>query len=334
MQGFLARECPTSRVRDAEPLGFDAGLWAKTCELGGPGIGIADDRGGSGGDLVDLALVAEQLGASLAPVPFVESVVCARALQPFDEPAAADALTALVAGSPAVGAVALRPAHPDGVAALVPGGAVADHVLGIDGDDLVLLHAGPGSVERPANLGCAPLADRSLRGDGCTRLASGPAARGAHQAAVDEWRVLTAAALVGLAASALTLGVDYAKERHQFGVPIGSFQSIAHRLADLATAVDGAQLLSREAAWAQVGSPATFPELASMAFAFASRAAQRTAELSLHVHGGYGFMLEYDIQLHYRRAKAWSLVAGDPRSLSLQLADQLFGDRPLEETRA
>jgi alkylation response protein AidB-like acyl-CoA dehydrogenase len=208
---------------------------------------------------------------------------------------------------------------------------VAELVVGLDGDDLVLDRSDPATVARPPNLGCAPLGDRTLRGPDRAVLVSGDEAVRRHDAALDEWRVLTAAALVGLATTALQLGVDYAKERHQFGVPIGSFQSIAHKLADAATVVDGARLLAREAAWAPAGSPADASALASMAFLFASRAAQQAAELSLHVHGGYGFMLEYDIQLFYRRAKAWPLVAGDPRRESRHLADQLFGPSRLAQ---
>jgi alkylation response protein AidB-like acyl-CoA dehydrogenase len=137
--------------------------------------------------------------------------------------------------------------------------------------------------------------------------------------------VLTAGALVGLAGAALELGVEYAKQRQQFGVPIGSFQALAHRLADVATAVEGAQLLVREAAWAVDEDEPDAIALARMAFLFAARAAQDTSATALHVHGGYGFTLEYDVQLYLRRAKAWPLALGDPRRGALHLADALFG---------
>ena len=146
-----------------------------------------------------------------------------------------------------------------------------------------------------------------------------------HEHAVDEWRVLTAGALVGLAGAALELGVEYAKQRHQFGVPIGSFQALAHGLADAATAVDGARLLVREAAWAADEGESGATALARMAFLFAARSAQQATAVALHVHGGYGFTLEYDIQLYHRRAKAWPLLLGDPRRGALHLADALFG---------
>src|SRR4029450_13368418 len=140
-------------------------------------------------------------------------------------------------------------------------------------------------------LGDGALADRSLRIGARTGVASGARALEMHDHAVDEWRVLMAGALVGLASAALELGVEYAKQRHQFGVPIGSFQALAHRLADVATAGDGAQALAGEAAWAADEGEPEAVALANMAFLFAARAAQDTTAAPLHVHGGYGFTL-------------------------------------------
>ena len=192
---------------------------------------------------------------------------------------------------------------------MVPSGSIATMVLGLDGDDLVVVSHPPEGGDRE-NLGSSPLADRSVRGPERSVLATGVAARRAFDRARDEWRVLMSGALVGLGEAALALGVDYAKERHQFGVPIGSFQSIARDLADVATLVDGALLLAREAAWAEAEEDQEFASLAGMAFLFAARAAQRASNVALHVHGGYGYTLEYDIGLYYRRAKAWPLAAG------------------------
>jgi alkylation response protein AidB-like acyl-CoA dehydrogenase len=317
-QTFFTKESPPDRVRLAEPLGFDADLWTMLGELGGPTIGVSEAAGGGGATLLDLELVCEQVGAALAPVPLVDATVAARLLEATGPPGR-ELLEGLGAAVPAV---ALRPAV-DGVARLVPAGAVADIVLGVDDGDLVAVVAPP--VPGRANLGSGPVADRSLRSGVRHLLASGDAAAALWSVALDEWRVLTAGALTGLAAGALDIGVAYAKSRHQFGVPIGSFQSIARDLADAATAVDGARLLAREAAWAQVEEPGQFAALASMALLFAGRTAQQAAGTALHVHGGYGYMLEYDIQLSYRRAKAWSLAAGDPRRGLHHLADELFG---------
>jgi 3-oxochol-4-en-24-oyl-CoA dehydrogenase len=287
---FFAREATPERVRAAEPLGFDASLWRRMRDLGVPAMGLE-------AGLLDLAVVVEPAGRHLAAVPLVESLVATRLLGVDD---AAVATIALRAGG-----------------RLVPAGAVADVVVALEGEELVAVRSQPPGAG-PANLGSAPLADRGL-GDGArTVLARGDDARERFARALDEWRVLTAAALVGLAQGALDAGVAYVKERRQFGVPIGSFQAVQHRLADVATGVDGARLLTYEAA------RSAQPVLVSMAFVFAAQVAQDAAAASLHVHGGYGFMLEYDIQLFFRRAKAWALAAGDPRREHRRIADLGF----------
>ncbi len=117
----------------------------------------------------------------------------------------------------------------------------------------------------------------------------------------------------------------YVTEREQFGVPIGSFQSLQHALADVSVALDGAQLLARKAAWARDAGGEDAPELAAMAFLFAAEHAQRTSERVLHFHGGYGFMEEYDIQLFYRRAKGWANVLDEPAREYARLADLRYG---------
>jgi alkylation response protein AidB-like acyl-CoA dehydrogenase len=143
-----------------------------------------------------------------------------------------------------------------------------------------------------------------------------------------EWRVLTAAALCGAGRSALDIAVAYTTERRQFDVPIASFQTVAHRLADLATAIDGAQLLTWKAAWAADDDREQAAALGLMAFSFAAEAAEAAATEALHFHGGYGFMLEYDIQLYFRRIKAWVLQNGDRQHELLRLADELWGGIP------
>ena len=158
-------------------------------------------------------------------------------------------------------------------------------------------------------------------------------------AALDAWRVLTAAALVGVAAEALRIAVDYVVERQQFGRPIGAYQAIQHGLADLPAMIDGARFLTHKAAWAvrqgfidgagvidvDEGVITEFAPLAAMAFLQAADAAALATDKSLHYHGGYGFSLEYDIQLYYRRARGWAGVLGDRGAERLRLADLLWG---------
>jgi alkylation response protein AidB-like acyl-CoA dehydrogenase len=191
----------------------------------------------------------------------------------------------------------------------VPAAAVADDAVVLDGDRLLLvsLEGGRRAVE---NLGSMPVADVDVAGGDV--LAEGLSVAGLFDAALDDWLALTAMALVGVGARALELGVEYVKERRAWGVPIGSFQGISHRLADAATAIDGARLLALEAAWSATEEPERHRELAALAFAFAADAARDTTSRSLQFHGGYGFMMEYDVQLHWRRARAWGGVWGEP----------------------
>jgi len=310
VRSFLEKEVPTARVRAAEPLGFDGALWRALSDLGVTGMTLLTARDGAGASLLDCALVAEALGAHLTPVPFAE-IVAGRAALAFVEAPRSSLSDKPGSETPAL-TLALRPAR-EGVFSLVPAGAVATRVVGLEGDELIIVEAGPGeSPGAPRTLGDSPLADRSATGSGRICIARGAAAREAFERALDVWRVLSAAALAGLAARALEMGVAYATSREQFGVPIGSFQALAHRLADVAAAVEGARMLVREAAWAADQGERCASALASAAFLFAGETAQKSAGESLHVHGGYGFTLDYDIQLFFRRAKAWSLALDVP----------------------
>jgi alkylation response protein AidB-like acyl-CoA dehydrogenase len=317
---FLDKASSFEAVREAEPLGWDPKVWAGLTDMGVPTLGVAEELGGSGASLRDVAVVAEACGARLASAPVVDAMVAARLLARFPDAAGAHLSDLAEGGAPVV--LALHPAV-DGVARLVPGGSVAASVVALDGDDLVVVR--PTDLASPANLGSSPLADVPLDGDR-TVLASGDEARRAHALAADEWRALTARWFVGLAREAQAIGVQYAKDRKQFDVAVGSFQAVQHRFADLSCDLDGADLLANKAVWAlDVCDPigASFP---AMAFWFAGDVAQRQASWSLHVHGGYGFMEEYDIQLHFRRAKATRLLLGDPRRELIGLAGRLWSD--------
>jgi alkylation response protein AidB-like acyl-CoA dehydrogenase len=317
---FLDKASSFEAVREAEPLGWDPKVWSGLTDMGVPTLGVAEELGGSGATLRDVAVVAEVCGARLASAPVVEAMAAARLLARFGDAAGTHLTDLAEGGAPVV--LALQPAV-DGVARVVPGAAVAASVVALDGDELVVVRTS--DLASPTNLGSSPIADVPLTGDR-TVLASGEAARRAHALAVDEWRALTARWFVGLAREAQAIGVQYAKDRKQFGAAVGSFQAVQHRFADLACDLDGADLLANKAVWAlDVCDPVgeTFP---AMAYWFAGDVAQRQASWSLHVHGGYGFMEEYDIQLHFRRAKAARLLLGDPRRELVGLADRLFSD--------
>ncbi|MGH9136978.1 MAG: acyl-CoA dehydrogenase [Acidimicrobiales bacterium] len=321
---FEKRSDP-ERVREVEPLGFDPDLWHALVAQGAVAMALPAALGG-GATMVDLAVVAEQAGSHLASGPLAEAQIAARLLARLGETEWTDRIAAgeaLVVFSP----------H-ERSAAPTPGAAVADAVVSLDGDRLVLVDQ---RDERPAHvpdLGCraAALPDRS----GALALATGDEAARAFALAVDEWRVLTACLLAGLSRRALDLGIQYVKERHQFGVPIGSFQSVQHRLADVHTAVEGARLLAYEAAWAWDEGEPNAPELAAMAYAWCGEQAEAAAVASLHYHGGYGFMVEYAIHLYVKRAKALRMALGDPAAQLVETARRRWGDRarPVPEPAA
>ena len=274
---LFAKLSSPDRVRAAEATGFDAELWGRLVDTGAPTLAVPSDVGGAGGALLDLALVAEARGRHVGSVPLIECAVAARLLAANERGQA----VAAVASGESIATLALHPAV-DGVARLVPAGAVADLVIALDGEELVAVPGGPGraahSTAGSRSLGAETVADRVLRGDGMGRrdvLATGAAARRSWERAVDEWKTLTAASLAGLASAALVLAVDYVRERRQFGAPIGSFQSVAHRLVDAATEVEGARLVAFETAWIADHEPERLPGAAASAFALAAEVAQR-----------------------------------------------------------
>jgi alkylation response protein AidB-like acyl-CoA dehydrogenase len=326
---LYAKESPPERVRAAEPTGHDPELWLRLQENGALEMAVDEGSGGWGASLLDLALVAEQHGRYLGAAPLIEGQAAARLLARLGpDSRAARLLESALAGARLV-TLALRPPV-GGVLALVPAGAVADDVVFFDGTSLrhIALDDGEGARTTVSTIGSLPLADIEVPAS-ASELASGAGARVAFDEAVNEWMILMAGALVGLAGRAIEVGVEYVKERKAFGVPIGSFQAISHGLADAATALDGGTLLAREAAWSAEVEPARTPELGPLAFGFCAEAAREASYRSLHYHGGYGFMLEYDIQLYFRRARGWPAQFAEPDvAFAMAAAHRLAAHRP------
>ena len=216
----------------------------------------------------------------------------------------------------------------DPTARLLPAGTVANIFLALCDGDLLAASSPPPLVSLP-NTADLPVANREIpiASSEVATLAAGPDAICHFRRAVSEWQALTAAAICGLGQRALQIGIDYALERHQFDRPIGSFQAVQHGLADAATELEAAYYLCQRALWMLDSDEADAQTFASMAFLFASEAAQRAAAASLHYHGGYGYAEEYDIGLYYRRAKGWSLIYDNPAQEYQRLADILLGPK-------
>ena len=314
---LFGKEADPARVRAAEPLGHDARLWAHVIATGALGVGIPESIGGGGGGLLELALIAEEAGRRVAPIPFAEPAAATRLLAAcgsrvlLDQALEGDRIVSLAT-------------RPDPVEQqLLTDGAIADVVLALQGDRVVAVLRPP-AVRPTSNMGSLPLARWGEVG-GVEVLAEGDRARALFSAALDEVRILRAAALVGLAGEAIEIGAAYARQREAFGVRIGTYQAVAHPLADALVAKDGTQLLTWKACWALDERLPTGPALASMAYVFAAEMAYAATQHSLHLHGGYGFTAECDIQLYYRRAKAWVTTFADPERELDVVADELYG---------
>jgi alkylation response protein AidB-like acyl-CoA dehydrogenase len=317
---FFERECPSDLVRAAGPSGFDGRLWARLADMRAVAMGLPEEAKGDGAGLVDLSLVAEEWGRRVAPVPLVEAIVAARLLAGATA-VSQEWLTDVASGSRLL-TLAL---HPGAGAQLVPAAAVADGVIGLAGNELILTRA-DSRPEPVPNQGHAPIAWWDLDG-ARERIVIGSAqdAAASFDRARREWKLLMAAALVGMARAALDIGVEHARTRVAFGAPIGTFQGVSHPLADVAGAVDTARRLVHKAAWFADHEPDANRQLIPMAYLYAEESAMRAAVVGVHVLGGVGFTAESDQQLYFRRVKGWTLVAGDPKATLAEIAEEYFG---------
>jgi alkylation response protein AidB-like acyl-CoA dehydrogenase len=311
---FFKTHCAIETVRAAEPSGFDKNLWERLCAMGATTMALPESCGGDAATLVDLTLVAEEIGRSLAPVPWIDHVCTARLL------ARLDAVEVDVVNGKRV--AALDP-QLDGVtgARLIPAGSIADDVVVRDGDSVVRLTF----ATRPAkvdNIGRLPMAWVDPVGaDARTIVASGADALADYRRALDEWRLLTAAALVGLVEETMTIAAEFAKTRYTLGVPISTLQAISHPLANMAITVQSGRNLARRAAWFLDNEPDERPELAPSAFVFMAEEAAKAATMAVHIQGGLGVSAEAAATAYLVRARGWPLAAGDPAASAQQIAE-------------
>ncbi|WP_164857358.1 acyl-CoA dehydrogenase [Sphingomonas crocodyli] len=311
-------ESSAARVRAAEADhdGFDANLWRMLAELGVPLMRVCAPDGGSGLSLLDATILLEEAGRRLAPVPLAEIIVATALIARSGAPEAAGWLEAIGRGEKLV-SIALTPVE-RGTEQMVMAASVADAIVALEDERLTLFVQ---SGRRQPLAMIAPGAVGWFEPDGeRVILLEGDDAVAAFHAAVEEWKLLSSAALIGLSDQALTMAAEYASERTQFGQIIGTFQGLSHPLADCVVEIDGARMFLRWILTAlRGGDPAEAGASIDQLWWFVNKAATRTVAHSLHVFGGYGLSNEYDIQLYHRRAKLLGLMLGDPE-LALERA--------------
>ena len=357
VRAVLARECPMSVVRDQVEKGVapDA-LWAHMVDLGWPALTVPEDAGGLGLGMVELAVVVEELGRVIAPGPFVPTVtqfapVVAEAGSPEQQERflgriATGELTGTLAlveesGSVDAGHVTTT-ATPDGDGFVLEGAketvveaSTADEIAviartpGTRGDDgvgaFVVSRADVGLDPIDALDATRPLARVALDGVriGADRALGdpGPATAASVRRAVDVAATALAVETVGAAQAIFDITLAYAKQREQFGAPIGSFQAIKHKFADMLVALERARATSYFAALTIAEDDSRRALATSTAKAAAGDCAALLAKEGIQIHGGIGYTWEHDMHLYVRRVKSNAILLGNAAQHRARVAD-------------
>lgn len=323
----LADTCPMKEVRTV--FEADAGLsrptWKALADLGVLGAAVPEELGGAGLGALELCAAAYEVGYAMAPVPFVASTgVCAEALRRFGTEGQRQNWLSRLADGSAIGthaltgpasALTLEAGRLSGTARLVPYGAQADVALvqarSIGGDVLALVSLTEPGVERRSRQvldPTRPLADLSFSGVAADILPTGNA--DAAATLVNGAAVLLAFEQVGAAQRALEMAREYALQRTAFGYPIGTYQAIKHKLADMFIRIETARVHAYWGAWALSVDAPELPLAAAGAYLSAGEALRFAAQENVQTHGGIGFTWESDCQFFYRRAQADGLAFG------------------------
>jgi alkylation response protein AidB-like acyl-CoA dehydrogenase len=322
-RSMLAANCPPQRVRSLASAGndIDDKLWQRAAELGWMGLAVPVEHDGAGQGLVELCLVAEEIGRAAAPGAFIDSALIALAL-------ARSGREGLVPGM-AGGHLKASWAHHGSVAGSYDGGefvlsgratavqaaAAANWLLVTaacdNGRRLVLLEKTRASIERRRTLDeTRRWYDVVLEGVRVRPMAVVTADEAEIQWLIDAAAVLTAADALGVGERLLDMTVGYVKVREQFGRPLGSFQSVKHKVADMLTTLKGARAATYYAAMALDAGVSGATVASSAAKAFTGEGIATLAGEALQTHGGIGFTWEHDLHLYLRRAKVDEMLYG------------------------
>ncbi len=339
---FLEMECPSDKVRELEEdeKGYDPGMWQMMAELGWMGIILPEEYNGTEGDFIDLMIVIEEMGRKLLPSPFFSTIaLCSLPLMEYGNSEQKERFLPGIAAGEQIWTLALtessatyRPSDIklnatlegeeyllSGTKVFVPYAHVADYLLVItkdeDGFTMFIVDTKTQGMKTEVIPTTAHDKQCEVTFDDVkvpARNILGEAGRGWDIVSfiLQRGTVLKCAEMVGGAQAALEITNDYAKKRIQFDRPIGSFQAVQHKLAEMFIDVEGLRYLIYEAACG-ISNRSPSDLLISIAKAKANEVYQRTCIESIKVHGAIGFTREQDIGLYHLRTKAWEFALGD-----------------------
>jgi alkylation response protein AidB-like acyl-CoA dehydrogenase len=350
---FLASRFKSERIREiaASESGFDEAGWKEMAELGWAGLALPEEWGGQGLGVVELAVLFEEMGYALAPSPLLSNTIAGLAIaaggsdeqrERYLRPLASGeqlVTPALVdVGAPAVPGQFTMEAEADGDGVVLDGAKTL--VLDAASADFFLVATADGRrhvVARDA-AGVTIEPEESID---LTRRLSTVRFEGVRVAAEDSLPggaegyfpsvflrvcVATAAESTGVAQRALEMSVAYAKDRQQFGRPIGAYQAVSHRCAQMLLETENSRSAVYGAAWAADAEPESLPLAASMAKAYASDAGWRVPDAAIQVHGGIGFTWEHDLHLFLKRGRLNASLFGDAKWHRERVAEAVLSE--------
>lgn len=309
----LARVSTPAQIRASEATGHDADTWKVFVEMGLPLLRVSEAQGGVSSSLMDAVVVAEVIGEMVPVIPAIDVIVAARLLAQFGVDVSG-------IGEGAIATLALN----EGTEQLISAAALADRIVFKSGDELRLVKGPFGKAAD--NIGAMAVARVALGPDVGEQIAQGAHAVAAYDAAIEEWKLLNAAAISASAKKAILNAAEYAKERHAFDQPIGSYQGLAHPIAEAYTEVEGAQLLIWRTVEALANDHAKAGAMARMSAWWAAYVCRPAVTKAMRVFGGYGMANEYDAQLFFRRVNHMALIAGTPDADLQHIADRLWSN--------
>jgi alkylation response protein AidB-like acyl-CoA dehydrogenase len=346
-RALLEKECPSTVVRKLmeDERGFDPALWKKMAELGWLGLVIPEEYGGGGLSYVDLVLIMEEMGRVVLPSPFVWTVMVAEAIKRAGSDNHKSSLLPKIASGELIATIAyLEPPAVwsadgiamtartegagyvlDGTKLFVNDGHIADYILvatrtGGSGNHGITLFALESkragiAVTRLTTMDqtrkLAEVKFSGVKADASDVIGEAGSGWNILSEIIDRGKVMLAGEMMGGAQKVLEMTVDYAKVRVQFGRPIGSFQAVQHKCANMMIDVEGAKSAAYYASWAVSNEVAEASLAAAMAKAAASDAFRRVSAEGIQLHGGIGFTWDHDMHLYFKRAKSSEFTFGD-----------------------